>query len=237
MGRRTPHRPSTPSELIGDRSIQRFLEGPSIATALTCHHREFVHITRMRDGRFPHELATLLPGELFVSKSPMIVYTVLGSCIAVCMRDPIAGVGGMNHFMLPSPAERGGKRGLESARYGCYAMEQLIGELLTRGGARQRLEVKLFGGGRMYEGNVDIGASNAEWILAYLSKEGFQITTTDVGDIYPRKVYYFTESGRALVVKMSGGTSRCGRESPLISSGSKRVYPARRDDAVLEEEE
>ena len=63
----------------------------------------FSHIRRMRDNRFPHEIASILPGEFFVSREPMIVYTVLGSCISACIRDPIAGVGGMNHFMLPVP--------------------------------------------------------------------------------------------------------------------------------------
>ena len=63
----------------------------------------FAHVRRMRDSRFPHEIASILPGEYFVSREPMVVYTVLGSCISACVRDPIAGVGGMNHFMLPAP--------------------------------------------------------------------------------------------------------------------------------------
>ena len=163
--------------------------------------QEFAHIRRMRDGRFPHEIASILPGELFVSREPMIVYTVLGSCISACIRDPIVGVGGMNHFMLPEPNESGDSWG-DSARYGSFAMESLINGILTRGGSKHRLEVKLFGAGKIYEGNIDVGARNAEWVLKYLRTEGLMPVKTDLGDVYPRKVYYFTESGRVLLKKI-----------------------------------
>ncbi|MCK6494606.1 MAG: hypothetical protein L6Q34_14375, partial [Nitrospira sp.] len=130
----------------------------------------FSHIRRMRDQRFPYEIATILPGEFFVSREPMVVYTVLGSCISACIRDPIAQVGGMNHFMLPAPKvhQSGDSWGGESTRYGSFAMEQLINGILKRGGMKNRLEVKLFGAGRIYEGNIDVGARNIEWVLQYL---------------------------------------------------------------------
>jgi chemotaxis protein CheD len=164
---------------------------------------EFSHIRRMQDARCPHEIAVILPGEYFVSTTPMIVYTVLGSCISVCIRDPLAGVGGMNHFMLPAPKGDGRSDSWgESARYGSFAMEMLINEILKRGGDKNRLEVKVFGGGKIYEGNVDIGAKNAAWALEYLAREGFALDKVDVGDIYPRKVYYFTDSGRVRMKKI-----------------------------------
>lgn len=164
----------------------------------------FSHVRRMRDNRFPHEIASILPGEFFVSSEPMVVYTVLGSCISACIRDPIAGVGGMNHFMLPAPKEHqsGDAWGGESTRYGSFAMEQLINGILKRGGLRQRLEVKLFGAGKIYEGNIDVGARNTEWVLNYLKAEGFSIASSNLGDVYPRKVYYFTDSGRVLMKKI-----------------------------------
>ena len=157
-----------------------------------------------RSNRFPHEIASILPGEFFVSTEPMVVYTVLGSCISACIRDPIAGVGGMNHFMLPAPKEHqsGDAWGGESTRYGSFAMEQLINGILKRGGLRQRLEVKLFGAGKIYEGNIDVGARNTEWVLNYLKAEGFTIASSNLGDVYPRKVYYFTDSGRVLMKKI-----------------------------------
>ena len=164
--------------------------------------KAFAHIRRMQDGRFPHEIAAILPGEFFVSDTPMIIYTVLGSCISACIRDPLAGVGGMNHFMLPKPKEVGNDSWGESTRYGSYAMEALINEILKRGGVKSRLELKLFGAGRIYDGNIDVGARNAEWVLEYVKMEGLTACKTDLGDVLPRKVYYFTESGRVLMKKI-----------------------------------
>lgn len=163
---------------------------------------QFAHVRRMRDSRFPHEIAAILPGEFFVSASPMIVYTVLGSCISACIRDPVVGVGGMNHFMLPKPKDGGNDSWGESTRYGSYAMESLINEILKQGGLKSRLEVKLFGAGKIYEGNIDIGARNAEWVLGFLKTEGLAPVKTDLGDVCPRKVYYFTDSGRVLMKKI-----------------------------------
>lgn len=162
----------------------------------------FAHIRRMRDNRFPHEIASILPGEFFVSREPMIVYTVLGSCISACIRDPIAGVGGMNHFMLPEPKGAAHDSWGESTRYGSYAMESLINEILKRGGLKSRLEIKLFGAGKIYEGNIDVGANNAKWVIGYLKSEGLGTVKTDLGDVCPRKVYYFTDSGRVLMKKI-----------------------------------
>lgn len=163
---------------------------------------QFTHIRRMRDNRFPYEIASILPGEFFVSRDPMIVYTVLGSCISACIRDPVAGVGGMNHFMLPEPKEKAHDSWGESTRYGSYAMESLINEILKRGGLKRRLEVKLFGAGKIYESNIDIGARNAEWVVTFLRMEGLVPAKTDLGDVFPRKVYYFTDSGRVLMKKI-----------------------------------
>lgn len=163
---------------------------------------QFAHIRRMHDNRFPHEIASILPGEFFVSADPMIVYTVLGSCVSACVRDPIAGVGGMNHFMLPKPKEEGNDSWGESTRYGSYAMESLINGILKRGGIKSRLEVKLFGAGKIYDSHIDVGARNAEWVLEYLKAEGLSACKTDLGDVFPRKVYYFTESGKVLLKKL-----------------------------------
>ena len=163
---------------------------------------QFAHVRRMRDNRFPHEIPSILPGEFFVSQDPMVVYTVLGSCISACIRDPIAGVGGMNHFMLPEPKEGGSDSWGESTRYGSYAMESLINEILKRGGLKSRLEIKLFGAGKIYEGNIDVGANNAKWVIGYLKSEGLATVKTDLGDVFPRKVYYFTDSGRVLMKKI-----------------------------------
>ncbi len=157
----------------------------------------------MTDTRFPHEVAVIMPGEYYLSDSPMIVYTVLGSCISVCLRDPIAGVGGMNHFMLAAPSGFGDSDSwAESGRYGSYAMEMLINGLLSRGGHRGRLEAKVFGGGKIYDGIMNVGAKNAAWALDYLEQEGMPPLKVDVGDVCPRKVYYFTDTGKVLLKKL-----------------------------------
>lgn len=186
---------------------------------------QFAHIRRMHDHRFPHEIASILPGEFFVSPDPMIVYTVLGSCISACIRDPIAKVGGMNHFMLPEPKGDGhGDSWGESTRYGSYAMESLINEILKRGGMRSRLEIKLFGAGKIYEGHIDVGAKNAQWVTEYLKSEGLPVMSSDLGDVFPRKVYYFTESGRVLMKKIERVKNRTivDREQQYVAKIQQR---------------
>ena len=164
---------------------------------------EFGHIRRMTDTRFPYEVAVILPGEYFVSREPKVVYTVLGSCISVCLRDPFVGVGGMNHFMLAAPASDNAlDRWVDTGRYGSFAMEMLMNEIFKRGGKKERLEAKVFGGGKIYDGTIDIGAKNAAWALDFLEQEGISPLKADVGDLCPRKVYYFTDSGKVLLKKL-----------------------------------
>lgn len=174
---------------------------------------EFPKIRRMQDKRFDHDVAVILPGEYFVSQEPMVIHTLLGSCVAACIRDPLLGLGGMNHFMLPKKRGHDGQESWsDSARYGSYAMEVLINEILKRGGHRERLEIKLFGGGKIYNGNVDIGAGNAAWVMQYLDTEGLKPVQTDLGGSNPRKLYYFTESGRVLVKKVERLSERALQE-------------------------
>lgn len=171
--------------------------------ALATSLMEFGHIRRMQDTRFPYEVAVILPGEYFVSEEPKVVYTVLGSCISVCLRDPFVNVGGMNHFMLAAPSDNEGHDNwADSGRYGSFAMEMLINEILNRGGRKNRLEAKVFGGGKIYDGTIDIGAKNAAWALDYLEREGVPLLKANVGDVCPRKVYFFTDSGKVLLKKL-----------------------------------
>jgi len=164
---------------------------------------EFGHIRRIQDTRFPYEVAVILPGEYFVSEEPKVVYTILGSCISVCLRDPFAKVGGMNHFMLAAPSNtEGHDNWSDSGRYGSFAMEMLINEILQRGGMKKRLEAKVFGGGKIYDGQIDIGAKNAAWALDYLEREDIPLMKANVGDVCPRKVYFFTDSGKVLLKKL-----------------------------------
>lgn len=154
------------------------------------------------DRRFNTDAAKILPGEYYVSSRGELLVTVLGSCVAACIRDCDSGVGGMNHFMLPDDASRDTVG--NSARYGTYAMEVLINHLLKLGARRHRLEAKVFGGGAVLSSlaSSNVGVRNAEFVLDFLKTEKIPIVAKDLLESYPRKVYYFPETGRVLVKKL-----------------------------------
>ena len=157
---------------------------------------------RYYDRHFDSEAAKILPGEYFVTDSGVLLVTVLGSCVAACIRDTKTGMGGMNHFMLP---DDGGREMVgASARYGTYAMEVLINHLLKMGARRNSLEAKVFGGGAVMASlsSSNVGTRNAEFVLNYLKTEKIPIVAKDLLDSYPRKVYYFPDSGRVMVKKL-----------------------------------
>lgn len=156
------------------------------------------------DRNFDIEAAKILPGEYYVTGRDMLLVTVLGSCVAACIRDPVSGIGGMNHFMLP---EGGGDEHnplSASARYGGYAMEVLINQLVKLGASRSRLEAKVFGGAAVLRGftTVNVGAKNSEFVLEYLHSERIRVLAQDLLDLYPRKVYFWPSSGRVMVRKL-----------------------------------
>lgn len=163
---------------------------------------EHLAANRYFDRHFNSDAAKILPGEYFVSETGMLLVTVLGSCVAACIRDVDSGVGGMNHFMLP---DDGGRETVgSSARYGTYAMEVLINHLLKLGARRNRLEAKVFGGGAVLASlsSSNVGVRNAEFVLDYLKTEKIPVVAKDLLDSYPRKVYYFPKSGKVLVKKL-----------------------------------
>lgn len=155
------------------------------------------------DRHFEMKAVKLLPGEYQVVSAGTMLVTVLGSCVSACIRDTRRRIGGMNHFMLPEGTEPMGPLS-ESARYGAYAMEILVNDLLKNGAKRRYLEAKVFGGGAVIEGMVqaNIGERNAAFVLEFLHSEGIAIAARDLLDVYPRKVHYFPESGRTLVKKL-----------------------------------
>ncbi|MDD5249815.1 MAG: chemoreceptor glutamine deamidase CheD [Rhodocyclaceae bacterium] len=166
----------------------------------------FEHVRRHWNNTLATYAARILPGEYYVTRHDEGVSTTLGSCISACIRDRATGIGGMNHFMLPANAADGGDwkaSGLGAAtRYGNYAMEHLINEIMRNGGRRENLEVKIFGGGRILEKMTDVGQRNIAFVRDYLSAEGLKVIAEDVGDIYPRMVIYFPASGRAKVKRL-----------------------------------
>jgi len=158
------------------------------------------------EREFERNAVKLLPGEYFVSGDDIVLSTVLGSCVAACMWDRTARVGGMNHFMLPGEGRSNEPDPIGlSGRYGAFAMEQLINELIKRGARKGNLEAKLFGGGAVLKNftAINVGERNSEFVLDFLRTEGIRVASQDLLDVYPRRVAFFPTSGRALCRKLA----------------------------------
>jgi chemotaxis protein CheD len=142
-------------------------------------------------------------GEFRVSRDTNLCYTtVLGSCVAVCMRDATAGIGGMNHFLLPEATlDREADIGL-SMRYGSYSVERLVNAIVSRGGRRDRLELKVFGGADIGSFASFVGSRNVDFIERYATREGLRIFSSDLGGAVPRKLRYVPTTGRAFVAEV-----------------------------------
>jgi len=156
------------------------------------------------DRTFDRDAAKILPGEYYFTGKDMLIVTVLGSCVSACIRDRVTGVGGMNHFMLPDSGADADSPISASARYGTYAMEILINDLLKSGAKRENLEAKVFGGGAMLRGfsSLNVGERNAQFVRDFLKVENIRVIAEDLNDIHPRKVYYFPRTGKVLVKKL-----------------------------------
>jgi chemotaxis protein CheD len=152
------------------------------------------------DAHFKNDAVKVLPGEFFVHDEDVAIMTTLGSCIAACLWDRERKIGGMNHFMLPD-----GAGAADGGRYGSYAMELLINELIKRGASRLTLEAKVFGGGAVIAGmtTINVGERNTQFVLDYLKTERIAVVSKDVLDIYPRKVCFLPASGKAMVKRLA----------------------------------
>jgi chemotaxis protein CheD len=150
------------------------------------------------DAHFKSDAVKVLPGEYYVDNQDLLIMTTLGSCIAACLWDRNARVGGMNHFMLPDGVG-------DSGRYGSYAMELLINEMLKRGASRSSMEAKVFGGGQVVSGmtTMNVGERNTTFVLDYLKTERIPVLSKDVLDVYPRKVCFLPASGKAMVKRLA----------------------------------
>lgn len=156
------------------------------------------------DKSFNNQAIKLLPGEYYVTDKDLLLVTVLGSCVAACIRDCYSGIGGMNHFMLPDGGGDIGSPLNASARYGTYAMEILINQLLKLGARRCNLEAKVFGGGNVLDGLTvaNVGPRNADFVLKFLQTEKIRVIAKDLVDIFPRKVYFFPKNNKVMVKKL-----------------------------------
>jgi chemotaxis protein CheD len=155
------------------------------------------------DRHFNRQAMKILPGEFYATEKDEVIVTVLGSCVAACLLDPIAMVGGMNHFMLPVKQGVRDPDVFYAARYGAAAMEYLINNMLHLGAQRDRLVAKAFGGGAVMRGlTSDVGDQNIEFVRQFLRNENIPIWSEDMGGPYPRKVYFFPHTGQVLVKRM-----------------------------------
>ncbi len=150
------------------------------------------------EPQFKTEAVKVMPGEYFVATEDIPIMTTLGSCIAACLWDRNARVGGLNHFLLPDGDDGTG-------RYGSYAMELLINEMMKRGAVRASLEAKVFGGGQVIKGmnSINVGERNTRFVLDYLHRERIPVVGKDVLDVYPRKVCFLPASGKAMVKRLA----------------------------------
>lgn len=159
------------------------------------------------DNVFGRPSVKVMPGEYFVWNEDISIQTVLGSCVAVCLHDPRARVGGMNHFLLP--ASRGTAREApDAARYGVHAMEVLINQVIKLGAMRTRLIAKVFGGAAVISGmtQTNIGQQNVAFIDQFLATERIPVQSRDMLEIYPRRVVFFPANGQAMVKRLPPAT-------------------------------
>jgi chemotaxis protein CheD len=173
------------------------------------------------DARLQNDAVKVLPGEYFVHDEDILVMTTLGSCIAACLWDRQLRIGGMNHFMLPE-----GTGGADSGRYGSYAMELLINEMIKRGATRPTMEAKVFGGGSLIGSlsAINIGERNTTFVLDYLRTERIVVVSRDVLDIYPRKVCFLPASGKAMVKRLA--TTNLEALAAQERAAARRAVPA-----------
>jgi chemotaxis protein CheD len=159
---------------------------------------------RYFDNHFQRPGVKLLPNEFYTTHEDMVLVTVLGSCVAACIQDRTAGIGGMNHFMLPDDGAEVSHAGSDAMRYGAYAMEVLINELIKAGGRRERLEAKVFGGAAVLAGmtTMNIGDRNSAFVRRYLALENIRIVAEDLQGSHPRKVAFLPRTGQVMVKKL-----------------------------------
>jgi len=158
---------------------------------------------RLFDRELQVDTVKILPGQCHAAQGPGSISTMLGSCVSTCLWDPVTRIGGMNHFMLPG--ESGATRSPwgASARFGIYAMELVINDMVHLGADRRRLVAKVFGGARVLHGfdTLDVGAKNSEFVLEFLREENIPLLGQDLLGVSPRKVHFFPETGKVQVRK------------------------------------
>jgi chemotaxis protein CheD len=183
------------------------------------------------DQRFNAVIINVAPGgQELASDAGEVLSTVLGSCVAACLRDPLAGVGGMNHFLLPGEGASPIAAEADDMRFGVASMEVLINALIKRGAERRRMEAKVFGGATMIgaDPSTSVGSRNAAFVLTFLAREGIPVAARDLGGGFPRRANYEPATGRAWVNRLPLG----GSAEIRAAESAYRQSLARRDPAA-----
>ncbi len=182
---------------------------PMVQACLAKCLPEFSHINHYWDKQRNIVVAKILPGEFYMTSGKVAIATTLGSCVSACIWDNRINIGGMNHFMLPATKKEIHEinwacrdKESDATRYGNFAMEHLINEILKSGGRRENLRAKIFGGGKVLRQMFDVGQRNIEFVFDYLAQEGITVESADVGYTYPRKVLFVPQNGRAFVKRL-----------------------------------
>lgn len=169
--------------------------------------------TRYFERDFATYAVKILPGQYFVTTDATAITTLLGSCISVCLYDKEKGIGGMNHFMLPTIQSKANVSQCTSPygppcanpcsdRYGKCALKHLLEQLETAGANRENLKAKIFGGGRIMAGVADIGEKNSTFAFDFLEQQHIPVVASDFGDSCPRKIVFFPATGRVFVKRL-----------------------------------
>ncbi|WP_371194365.1 chemoreceptor glutamine deamidase CheD [Glaciecola sp. SC05] len=183
---------------------------------MSAYFTEHLASNRYFDKHFNTDAVKILPGEYFATDGNSMIVTVLGSCVSVCLRDPITRISGMNHFLLPANKDTINFNS-ESARYGVYAMEVLVNHLIKLGASKGRMEAKVFGGGNVLKQlrQNSVGEQNVAFVENYLATENFKVVAKDLLGEFPRKLYFFPLTGEVKVRKLKSlhNTTIVDRES------------------------
>lgn len=179
-------------------------------------------------------VTTVHQGDCHVSSDDVTFSTVLGSCVSACVRDRVANIGGMNHFLLAEQSGSARDRYGASARYGAFAMEQLINKVLSQGtGKKANLEIKVFGGGNINASLNDVGAKNIEFVRSFMAAEGYSFAGEDLGGNYARRVLFKPNSGRVFVKRLDSMAGARVVKEELEIAGRQTAAPAPVDDIEL----
>jgi len=176
--------------------------GASLKLRVRCDLLETVpHVTELDGSRPRRHKISLHIGEVAASKSPVVLHTLLGSCVAVCLYDPFLHAGGMNHILLARC-----RAGEKSPRCGIHAMELLINELMKLGGDRRRFVAKAFGGATVLGGIAmpAVGKENAEFVRNFLAAEKIPLVAERMGGTHAVHLYFRIDTGKVTVHTVDG---------------------------------